>query len=865
MSINRTLSQLLSEQSTALTFNSAPTLSSLTASKPVFTDASKGLVSTGTLAYDQGGTGLTSYTAGDVIYASGANTVARLAIGTTGQRLVVAAGLPSWSTDATIGTVTSVSWTGGIVSVATATTTPALTVAGTSGGIPYFSSTSTWATSAALAANALVIGGGAGAAPATTTTGTGVVTALGVNTGTAGAFVVDGGALGTPASGTVTNLTGTASININGTVGATTAAAGAFTTGSFSSTLGVTGTSTLGVVNSGALAVTGAGTFSNTVMVNTTNDALQLQSAATNASVMNLGAVAASYTYLQTAKIGTGTTRPLRIYSDSTQVAEFSSTGLSIPGTLGVTGTSTLAAINASGAVEIASGLTFSQGGVLATTYGDGNSLHAVVKNTTNAGSMNLRYGTASVKSILYANDSNGDGNSAGIGTTTNHTFSLLANGVIGLTLTPSGNAVTIPGTLGVTGASTFSTSITVGTAASSYGIISAVQGTNATVSGTNTFWQDTAVILAIRNLSNTANTVAGLRFGLGSADNAVAAIAGVQESTTLGALAFYTGGSGRSSTVPERMRITSAGYVGINTSTPADFGAFAIRKAATTGNMTNCSFSTSDASNSTFDIGHPSASVVALSSQNSHMTFSAGGGGVTTERMRIDKDSGRLDVHHSIYINNTTDVSYLALRQGYFQSTDSNTSLTIGCDSGGSNGIRFRTYSGGYDDRMTISAAGAVAIAGSLSKGSGSFQIPHPLPALNETHNLVHSFIEGPQADLIYRGRVSLVAGKATVNIDTASTMTEGTFELLCRDVQCVTSNETDWSPVRGSVVGNILTIECQDVKSTATISWVVIGERQDKHMMDTEWTDDDGKVIVEPLKPIMLEVEEPPHVEPE
>jgi hypothetical protein len=60
--------------------------------------------------------------------------------------------------------------------------------------------------------------------------GTGVATALAVNTGSAGAFLVNGGALGTPSSGTVTNLTGTASININGTVGATTPAAGSFTT-----------------------------------------------------------------------------------------------------------------------------------------------------------------------------------------------------------------------------------------------------------------------------------------------------------------------------------------------------------------------------------------------------------------------------------------------------------------------------------------------------------------------------------------------------------------------------------------------------------------------------------------------------------
>jgi hypothetical protein len=145
------------------------------------------------------------------------------------------------------GSVTSVaqSFTGGLISVAgspiTTSGTLALTVAGTSGGIPYFSSASTWATSAALAANALVIGGGAGVAPATTTTGTGVVTALGVNTGTAGAFVVNGGALGTPSSGTVTNLTGTASININGTVGATTASTGVFTTCTATTYVGVSG------------------------------------------------------------------------------------------------------------------------------------------------------------------------------------------------------------------------------------------------------------------------------------------------------------------------------------------------------------------------------------------------------------------------------------------------------------------------------------------------------------------------------------------------------------------------------------------------------------------------------------------------
>jgi hypothetical protein len=134
------------------------------------------------------------------------------------------------------GTVTSVGFTGGLISVATATTTPALTVAGTSGGIPYFSGATTWATSAALAANALVVGGGAGVAPSTVTTGTNVLTALGIAIGSAGAPVTFNGALGTPSSGTVTNLTGTASININGTVGATTPTTVVGTTGVFGST-----------------------------------------------------------------------------------------------------------------------------------------------------------------------------------------------------------------------------------------------------------------------------------------------------------------------------------------------------------------------------------------------------------------------------------------------------------------------------------------------------------------------------------------------------------------------------------------------------------------------------------------------------
>ena len=135
------------------------------------------------------------------------------------------------------------------------------------------------------------------------------------------------------------------------------------------------------------------------------------------------------------------------------------------------------------------------------------------------------------------------------------------------------------------------------------------------------------------------------------------------------------------------------------------------------------------------------------------------------------------------------------------------------------------------------------------ISKGSGSFKIDHPLSTKKDTHYLQHSFLEGPKADLIYRGKTTLVAGISTVNIDTEANMTDGTFVALNTDVQCHTTNETGWTATKGAVSGNQLTITAQDNACTDTISWMVIGERQDEHIKnkDTDWTDDDGKVIVE------------------
>jgi hypothetical protein len=151
----------------------------------------------------------------------------------------------------------------------------------------------------------------------------------------------------------------------------------------------------------------------------------------------------------------------------------------------------------------------------------------------------------------------------------------------------------------------------------------------------------------------------------------------------------------------------------------------------------------------------------------------------------------------------------------------------------------------------VACNGADSFNVAGAFSANSKSFLIPHPLASLESTHNLRYVSVESPQADLIYRGKLTLVNGRGQANIDEAATMTEGTFEALCREVQCFTTNETGWDLVKGKVIGNIIYIESQNTESTDEISWLVIGERKDKHMMDTSWTDENGKVIVESLAP--------------
>ena len=333
--------------------------------------------------------------------------------------------------------------------------------------------------------------------------------------------------------------------------------------------------------------------------------------------------------------------------------------------------------------------------------------------------------------------------------------------------------------------------------------------------------------------------------------------ISAVTTSGNNGDLVFngYAGGAD----FPERMRITSGGITQLSGTN----GAVRL-EVRNTDNAGYLAFTEQeirmwrpDGSGATLNLATQAIS----GTFGGHITFSP----LNTERMRITgggnvligkttDDGQKLQVNGAVRTDNVGLIRAGSFRGGlytYDAVTGAGTDygLTLFAEGGTGNGNIYFCPGGSVTKAMTIATNGAVTILGSLSKGSGSFRIKHPLTSKKNTHQLVHSFIEGPQADLIYRGKIRLNAGKAIINIDEVATMTEGTFEALCREVQCFTTNETGWDAVRGKVTGNILTIESQNTESTDEISWMVVGERQDEHMIDTSWTDENGRVIVEPL----------------
>lgn len=147
---------------------------------------------------------------------------------------------------------------------------------------------------------------------------------------------------------------------------------------------------------------------------------------------------------------------------------------------------------------------------------------------------------------------------------------------------------------------------------------------------------------------------------------------------------------------------------------------------------------------------------------------------------------------------------------------------------------------------RLNIGSSGLpsdLQVFGTIaSTGTKNFRICHPVL---EDKDLLHTAIEAPKADLIYRGKHTL--GADPVNLDNNANMAEGTFVKLVKDVQVFVQNNAGWDRVKGRVEGNLLYIDCENAECTDIVDWLVIGERNDKSYKESDETDNNGNFIVE------------------
>ena len=460
-------------------------------------------------------------------------------------------------------------------------------------------------------------------------------------------------ALGTPASGVVTNLTGTASININGTVGATTANTGAFTTLTASGNVTLGDASTDTVTVNGYMGVGGAATIvDNAIHVKNT----QLAGAAQTGVVSEITATSASTAAVQGFRSNVATAASAFTVADVSGFRMLNSTkgaGSTITNQHGVNIADLTSGTNNFGVTSLVSSGTnkwnIYASGTAANYFAGNVLLQTTTVAATTPGRLTLDTG-ANAGIDIFRSSSTANFSAIRFRDTTNaNTYASIGWDATALRLNGDGGNVLLltggtermridgSGNVGIGTSSPLalmhaSAPLSAGTIVN-VGMFSQTSGSNPTVG------QGARITLA----ANSSTT-------------RCAAIEGVHESgTNAHYLAFLTSANGTNPA--ERMRIDSAGNVGIGTSSPGarlelttdtnNRGIRIYRALATAGGgYEGVLFALNNTSGTQIDYAAISANstTATAGAEAGAISFKTRGSGALTERARIDS-SGNLAI----------------------------------------------------------------------------------------------------------------------------------------------------------------------------------------------------------------------------
>jgi hypothetical protein len=118
------------------------------------------------------------------------------------------------------------------------------------------------------------------------------------------------------------------------------------------------------------------------------------------------------------------------------------------------------------------------------------------------------------------------------------------------------------------------------------------------------------------------------------------------------------------------------------------------------------------------------------------------------------------------------------------------------------------------------------------VSYGTKTFRIPHPRDA---NKWLFHASMESPNVELIYRGKVTLVNGIASVNLNTYYGLIPQTLDAMLTNLTVHVYDNAGWTQVRcKSISGVSFEIEAKDTTCMDEVEWIAIGTRCDAGVAD-------------------------------